>query len=187
MPLIPYMNNFSLHHALSYLAWVLFWWASQMAWLVKNLPAVPETWVRPLGQEDPLKKGMTSHSSILAWRIPWTEETGGLKCIVSLRVAQLSNSHFYFSRATITQYHRLGGLNNRNSFSHHSKGQKIKVKVFLLRSLSLICRRLPSCLVTWWSSVYMHLWYVLVCPNFLFWDERQSGWIRAHFHGFTSP
>ena len=101
--------------------------------------------------------------------------------------AQLRNSHFYFSRATITQYHRLGGLNNRNSFSHHSKGQKIKVKVFLLRSLSLICRRLPSCLVTWWSSVYMHLWYVLVCPNFLFWDERQSGWIRAHFHGFTSP
>ena len=46
--------------------------------MVKNLPAKQETWVGSLGQEDPLKKEMTTHSSILAWRIPWTEETGGL-------------------------------------------------------------------------------------------------------------
>ena len=44
---------------------------------VKNLPVMQETWVQSLGQEDPLEKGMTTHSSILAWRIPWTEETGG--------------------------------------------------------------------------------------------------------------
>ena len=42
--------------------------------MVKNPPAVQETWVRSLGQEDPLEKGMATHSSILAWRIPWTEE-----------------------------------------------------------------------------------------------------------------
>ena len=42
-----------------------------MAQLVKNLPAVQETWVQSLGQEDPLEKGMATHSSILAWRIPW--------------------------------------------------------------------------------------------------------------------
>ena len=44
---------------------------------VKNLPAMQETWVQSLGQEDTLEKGMATHSSILAWRIPWTEEPGG--------------------------------------------------------------------------------------------------------------
>ena len=44
-----------------------------MAQTVKNLPAVQETWVRSLGQEDPLEKGIATHSSTLAWRIPWTE------------------------------------------------------------------------------------------------------------------
>ena len=46
---------------------------------VKNLPAVQETWVRSLGQEDPLEKGIATHSSIFAWRIPWTEESGRLE------------------------------------------------------------------------------------------------------------
>jgi len=49
--------------------------------VVKNLPAIQETqetWVQSLGQENPLEKGMATHSSILAWRIPWTEESGGL-------------------------------------------------------------------------------------------------------------
>ena len=45
-----------------------------MAQMVKNLPVMWETWVRSLGWEDPLEKGMATHSSILAWRIPWTEE-----------------------------------------------------------------------------------------------------------------
>ena len=49
-----------------------------MAQLVKNLPAVQETWVRSLGWEDPLKEELTTHSSILAWEILWTEESGGL-------------------------------------------------------------------------------------------------------------
>ena len=47
-------------------------WASLTAQLVKNLPAMWETWVQSLGWEDPLEKGKTTHSSILAWRIPWT-------------------------------------------------------------------------------------------------------------------
>jgi len=53
-------------------------WASLVAQTVKNLPAVQETQVPSLGQEDPLGKGMATHSSTLAWRIPWTEESGGL-------------------------------------------------------------------------------------------------------------
>ena len=55
--------------------------ASLVAKRVKNLPAMWETWVLSLGQEDPLKKGMAAHSSILAWRIPWTEEPGGLQLL----------------------------------------------------------------------------------------------------------
>ena len=47
-------------------------WASLVAQLVKNLPAVRETWAQSLGWEDPLEKGIATHSSILAWRIPWT-------------------------------------------------------------------------------------------------------------------
>ena len=54
--------------------------------MVKNLPSVQETWVRSLGQEDSLEKGMATHYSILAWRIPWTEEPGGLQSMVSQRV-----------------------------------------------------------------------------------------------------
>ena len=49
-----------------------------MAQMLKDLPAVQETQVQSLDQEDPLEKGMATHSSILAWRIPWTEEPGGL-------------------------------------------------------------------------------------------------------------
>ena len=56
-----------------------------VAQMIKNLPAVQETLVRSLGQEDPLKKGMATLSSILAWRLPWTEEAGGLQCMESQR------------------------------------------------------------------------------------------------------
>ena len=54
-------------------------WAFLVAQLGKNLPAVLETWLRSLGWEDPLEEGMTTCSSILAWRIPWTEESGGFQ------------------------------------------------------------------------------------------------------------
>ena len=63
-----------------------------MAQLVKNLPAMWETWVQSPVQEDPLEKEMAAHSSILAWRIPWTEEPGGLQSTGSKRVGHdLSN------------------------------------------------------------------------------------------------
>ena len=54
--------------------------------MVKNLRAMQETHVRSLGQEDPLEKGMATHSSILAWRIPWTEKPGGLQSMGLQRV-----------------------------------------------------------------------------------------------------
>ena len=61
-------------------------WASLVAQMVKNLPAMLETWVRSLGREDTLEKEMATHSSILAWRIPWTEEPGELESMGSQRV-----------------------------------------------------------------------------------------------------
>ena len=57
-----------------------------MAQMVKRLPAMLETWVRSPGGEDPLEKEMATHSSILAWKIPWTEEPGRLQSIGSQRV-----------------------------------------------------------------------------------------------------
>ena len=61
-------------------------WASLVAQTVKNLPAMLETWVRFLGRKNPLEKEMATHSCILAWRIPWTEEPGRLQSMGSQRV-----------------------------------------------------------------------------------------------------
>ena len=70
----------------------IYWWAlthfgsSLVAQMIKNLPAMQETRFWSLGQEDPLEKGMATHSSILAWRIPWTEEPGRLQSVGSKTV-----------------------------------------------------------------------------------------------------
>ena len=61
-------------------------WASLVDQMVKNPPAVWETWVRSLGWEDPLEEGMATYSSILAWRVPFMEEPGGLQSARSQRV-----------------------------------------------------------------------------------------------------
>jgi len=61
-------------------------WASLVTQAVKNPPAMQETKVQSLGQEDPLEKGMAAHSSILVWRISWTEEPGELQSMGSQRV-----------------------------------------------------------------------------------------------------
>ena len=60
--------------------------ASLAAQMVKNPPAMQETWVQSLGRKEPLEKEMATHSSILAWKIPWTEESGGLQTMGLQRV-----------------------------------------------------------------------------------------------------
>ena len=62
--------------------------ASLVAQMVKNPPAMQETWVQSMGWEDPLEEGMATHSSILAWRIPWTEEPGGLQTVHGVAESQ---------------------------------------------------------------------------------------------------
>ena len=71
-----------------YVIWYIYWLSEnpQMAQPVKTLPAMQDTWVWSLGQEDPLEKGMVTCSSILAWEIPWTEELNGLQAMGSQRV-----------------------------------------------------------------------------------------------------
>ena len=63
-----------------------WYWASLVAQTLKNLPAMWETWVPSLGWDDPLEEGMATHSNILAWKVPWTEEPGGLQSMGLHRV-----------------------------------------------------------------------------------------------------
>ena len=72
----------------------IIYWASLEAQMVKNLPEMWEIQVWPLGREDPLEKGMATHSRILAWRIPWAEEPGRLQSMVSQNIGHDTN---YFS------------------------------------------------------------------------------------------
>ena len=77
-----------------------------MAQPVKNPPAMQETWVPSLGQEDPLEEGMATHSNILAWRIPWTEEPGGLQSVGSQTVRHDMHTHTHTHTHTPhSQYH----------------------------------------------------------------------------------
>ena len=71
-------------------------WASLVAQGLKRLPLIQETWVRSLDWEDPLEKEMTTHSSILAWRIPWMEELGGLQSTSRKESDMTERLHFHF-------------------------------------------------------------------------------------------
>ena len=80
------MAMFSLTLSKTAATSLTFNWASLVAQMAKNPPAMQETQVRSLGQEDPLEKEMATHSCILAWRIPWTEEPDGLQSMGLHRV-----------------------------------------------------------------------------------------------------
>ena len=106
--LISFAFSIILFLKLSFLTWlilVLLWYSyatsfypsiSPVAQAVKRLPAMQETWVQSLGQEDPLEKDMATHSSILAWRIPWTEEPARLQSMRSQKIRHdwMTSLHF---------------------------------------------------------------------------------------------
>ena len=77
-----------------------------MAQTAKNLPAMQETWVRSLGREDPLEKGMITHSSFLAWRISWTEEPGGLQSMGLQSHHYVTNTFKLNKRASASGWRR---------------------------------------------------------------------------------
>ena len=89
--------------------------SSLVAQTVKNLPAMQETCIQSLGQENPLEKGMAIHSSILAWRVPWTEEPGGLQSVGSQRVGHnwATNTftfHFHASKPEVILNWRIDAI-----------------------------------------------------------------------------
>ena len=86
-----------------WISFVQIYWASLVAQKLKHLPAMWETWIRSLCREDPPEKEMATHSSILAWRIPWTEEPGGLPSIHRVAKSQTWPSNFTFPFRYIAQ------------------------------------------------------------------------------------
>ena len=88
-------------------------WASLVAQIIKNLPTMRETWVWSLGREDPLEKEMATHSSTLAWRIPWMEEPGGLQSMGTKRAGNdwvTSLLHFFYYMPRIQKWARRQSL-----------------------------------------------------------------------------
>ena len=93
----PYLSyNFLYLFLLIIILLLMSKWAFLVAQTVKNLPAGRETWVQFLGQEDPLEKVMATHSSILVWRIPWTEDPSGLQSM-GLHVSKSWTQLFTFT------------------------------------------------------------------------------------------
>ena len=99
-----------------------------VAQMVKNLPAMGETWVRSLGWEDTLKEGMETHSSILAWRIPWTEEPDGLQLMWLQRVRRnWATKNTHIDRKQINGYLGLGlGINSKQAYGKILKYRYLK-------------------------------------------------------------
>ena len=96
----------SFNHSTVIDVWVASKWASLVAQIVKNPPAMQKTWVQSLGWEDPLEKGMATHATIIAWRIPWIEEPGRLQSMELQRVGHDWATIFFivhnlFSHSTV--------------------------------------------------------------------------------------
>ena len=112
----------------SYLKTHSLTWAFLVAQMVKNLPAMHKIWVQSLGRKNPLEKEMTTHSSILAWKISWTEEPGGLQSMAQQRVG-----HDW-------------ATNTSNFFQQSARGSK-KTVVHHFRALILLSDKLPKIII----------------------------------------
>ena len=141
--------------------------ASLGAQLVMNFPTMWETQVQSLGQEDPPEKGMATHSSILAWRIPWTEEPGELQSMGSQRVRlDWVTETFTFFSYTVRHSHSLVDSDIPcicNHFSHlpfHLPGLFLSKFLVPLQSMTQSSSSLPRCPIHWHE-----LWKALVCRS----------------------
>ena len=121
--------------------------ASQLAQMVKNLPAMQQTWVQSLGQKDPLEKGITTHSNILAWRIPWTEEPGRPQSMELQRMGHKWATHTH----TLTEQLTLHTHVYRNTHTHNHTTSP---------SSQWNCLTLPKCFILFLSLV-SHTLFVL--------------------------
>ena len=136
-----------------------------MAQMVKNLPAMRETWVRSLGQEDPLEKEMATHSSILAWRVPWTEEPGWLPTVGSQRVEHNWVTNTLTFILIWTWIYILASLSNSVPLSHFSI-----FPLFAHIFLHLLCEKADShhlsliCLIVQFQCTCMYAKSLQSCP-----------------------
>ena len=96
LSLYKYLILYTYSNICVYMNINFIWYMSLVTQTVKHLPTVWETWVRSLGQEDPLEKEMATHSSTLAWKIPWTEERSMLQSMGSQRVRHDWVTSLYF-------------------------------------------------------------------------------------------
>ena len=132
-----------------------------MAQTVKNLAAMQETWVPSLGREDPLEKGMATHSSILAWRSPWTEEPGGLQSMGLQRVGH-DWATFTLPSGPVVKTHAsnvrdMGSISGQGTKIAHASWQK-KKKIIVAWRLGLR-RAHGGCLDCWrYSFSWFGLW-----------------------------
>ena len=126
---------------------------------VKNLPAMQDTQVQSLDQEDPLEKGMATHSSILAWRISWTEEPGGLQSMASQTIGHdwTTNTFFLFTVVFIMP------LSPQTSYIE----QKLHLQMWWQKDCIKKCKNLPSArllpriqvmLKKQWMNEWMNEW-----------------------------
>ena len=141
-----------------------------LAQTVKNLPANQETWFQPLGQEDPLEKGMATHSNILAWRIPWTEEPGGvIKSQTWLSDSHLTLSSFLVKASLCWAFDRGA---DRASVFRLCNREKKNMRNYMHSTTSLILSFSPNKSYaisethgTVWISMISLIAGILMCPR----------------------
>ena len=115
-----------------------------MSQTVKNSPAMPETWVCSLGQEDPLEKGMATHFSILAWKIPWIVEPGQLQSMGSQRVRHNSETNTF-----ITTWVSLLGSNKDYSMGDNRNCASLKTETSKIHRVTLATVNVSKKFVGW--------------------------------------
>ena len=148
---------------------VVFWGASVVSQMVKNMPAVRETWVWSLGWEDPLEKGVATHSSILACEIPWIEEPGKLQSVGSQRVEHnwATNKHTHTHKHSVLSMFKVGKpmlwyrFISLNAFSAYEGF----IKRWCHHKLRWICMCIHTCLCI---NVLVNFFSQSVCVDIYF-------------------
>ena len=147
--------------------------ASLVVQMVKNLPAMWETWVRPLGGEDPLEKGKATHSSILAWRSLWTEKPGNYNpwgCKESDTTDRLSLS-------LVNKRVLLYGRVSSDGFTANHISYFSNIKSRLLGEYTINLFWTFSFL---WSSTFAKVWPSMVSTEFYVKSLETDFWVRCH-------
>ena len=141
---IPHPSHRSHQLARCLASWTAWIWASLVAQMVKNLPAVQETGVQSLGRWDPLENGMETHSSILDWKIPWTEEPGGLQSMKSQRVRYDCAINILYVSVNVLGTCTKGRSSMGKTLFNKSKSLSVKMWVPASGDSKVISQRLPT-------------------------------------------